>query len=114
MSQILQAAANDRPDQILSISAYVESKSSPKTPFGKRATMYPGPAPLEEIFLAELSGDNIKVHAAEVSAGGEKALEWGRSKSSTPKGDTEPGSKWKVTGDGRMLVAGKSSISSYT
>jgi hypothetical protein len=93
ISQIPQAAANDRPEQILSISAYVESKSSPKTPFGERATMHPGPAPLEEIFLAELSGDNIKVYAAEVSVGGEKALEWGRSKSRTPKGDIEPRSK---------------------
>lgn len=29
-------------------------------PFGNRATMYPGSAPLEEIFLAEVSGSNIK------------------------------------------------------
>ncbi|ELR08502.1 hypothetical protein GMDG_00566 [Pseudogymnoascus destructans 20631-21] len=60
---------------ILSISVYVETKSSPKKPFGERATLYPGPAPLSEIFLAELSGNNIKVHAAEVGAEGEKALE---------------------------------------
>jgi len=37
--------------------------------------MYPGPAPLPEIFLAELLGDNINVHAAKVGAEGEKALE---------------------------------------
>jgi hypothetical protein len=39
--------------------------------------MYPGPAPLAEIFLAELSGDNIKVHATEVGATGETAFEEG-------------------------------------
>ncbi|ELR09836.1 hypothetical protein GMDG_04319 [Pseudogymnoascus destructans 20631-21] len=33
---------------ILSISVYVESKNSPKTPFGERASMYPGPSPLPE------------------------------------------------------------------
>ncbi|KFY03642.1 hypothetical protein V490_00110 [Pseudogymnoascus sp. VKM F-3557] len=84
---------------ILSISVYVESKSSPKTPFGERASMYPGPAPLPEIFLAELSGNNIKVHAAEVGAEGQKVLE------STLQGDVESGSRWTVAGDGRMLVA---------
>ncbi|OBT55433.1 hypothetical protein VE04_05610 [Pseudogymnoascus sp. 24MN13] len=90
---------------ILSISVYVETKSSPKKPFGERATMYPGPAPLPEIFLAELSGNNIKVHAAEVGAEGQKALEQSESTSSTLQGDVESGSRWTVAGDGRMLVA---------
>ncbi|KAG9228392.1 hypothetical protein BJ875DRAFT_508528 [Amylocarpus encephaloides] len=66
---------------ILSISVYVKSKNSPKTLFGERASMYPGPAPLLEIFLAELSGNNIKVHAAEVGAEGQKALEQSESTS---------------------------------
>ncbi|OBT51203.1 hypothetical protein VE04_07721 [Pseudogymnoascus sp. 24MN13] len=67
---------------ILSISVYVETKSSPKKPFSKRATMYPGPAPLPEIFLVELSGNNIKVHVAEVGPKGQKALEQSESTSS--------------------------------
>lgn len=75
------------------ISVYIESKSSPKTLFSKRATIYPGPVPLEEIFLVELLGDNIKVYIAEVSTREEKALEWGRPKSSILKGNTEPRSK---------------------
>lgn len=41
----LQIVANKCLEQILSISVYVESKISPKTPLGERATMYPGPAP---------------------------------------------------------------------
>ncbi|ELR10088.1 hypothetical protein GMDG_04488 [Pseudogymnoascus destructans 20631-21] len=94
---------------ILSISVYVETKSSPKKPFGERATMYPGPTPLPEIFLAEISGNNIKVHAAEVGAEGQKALEQSESTSSTLQGDVESGSRWTVAGDGRMLVAVSSS-----
>jgi hypothetical protein len=66
--------------------------------------MYPGPAPLLEIFLAELSGNNIKVHAAEVGAEGQKALE---STSRTLQADVESRSRWTVAGDGRMLVAGE-------
>jgi hypothetical protein len=62
---------------------YVKSQSSPKKAFGKRATMYPGQVPLSDILLTEVSGDNIKVHAAEVGAVGEKALEQGGPKSST-------------------------------
>ncbi|KFZ15972.1 hypothetical protein V501_02485 [Pseudogymnoascus sp. VKM F-4519 (FW-2642)] len=98
---------------ILSISVYVETKSSPKKPFGERATMYPGPAPLPEIFLAELSGNNIKVHAAEVGAERQKALEQSESTSSTLQGDVESGSKWTVAGDGRMLVAASESAPSW-
>lgn len=37
--------------------------------------MYLGPTPLADIFLAELSGDNIKIRAVEVGAGWEKAFE---------------------------------------
>jgi hypothetical protein len=43
--------------------------------------MYLGPAPLLEIFLAELLGNNIKVHVAEVGAEGQKALEQSESTS---------------------------------
>ncbi|KFY80032.1 hypothetical protein V499_01062 [Pseudogymnoascus sp. VKM F-103] len=68
---------------ILLISVYVETKSLPKKPFGERLTMYPGSAPLLEIFLAELLGNNIKVYVAEVSAKGQKALEQSELTSST-------------------------------
>jgi hypothetical protein len=63
---------------------------------------------LPEIFLAELSGNNIKVHAAEVGAEGQKVLEQRESTSSTMQGDVESGSRLTVVaGDGRILVAGK-------
>jgi hypothetical protein len=69
--------------------------------------MYPGQVRLSEVFLAELSGDNIKVHAAEAGAAGGKALKQGRPKSSTLQGDVESGSRWTAAGNRRMLVAGK-------
>jgi hypothetical protein len=62
---------------------YVESKNLPKTPFRERASMYLGPAPLLEIFLIELLGNNIKVHVVEVSAKGQNALEQSKLTSST-------------------------------
>lgn len=71
--------------------------------------MYPEPALLSEIFLAELSGDNVKVHATEVGVAGEKALEEGESRARTLQGDVEPGAKWATEGSRRMLVAGESS-----
>jgi hypothetical protein len=71
--------------------------------------MYPGQVPLSDILLAELSGDNIKVHAAEFGAAGEKALEQGGPKSSALQCDVESGSRWTAAGNKRMLVAGKSS-----
>lgn len=71
--------------------------------------MYLGPALLAEIFLVELSGDNIKVHAAEVSAPGEKGLEQGGSRRRMLQGDVESGSRWLAAGNRRMLVAGRSS-----
>lgn len=69
-----EGIANEYLDQILLISVYIKSKSSPMILFSKRAMMYPGPAPLPEIFLAELLGDNIKVHAVELHVGGDKVL----------------------------------------
>jgi hypothetical protein len=71
--------------------------------------MYPGPAPLLEIFLVELLGDNIKVDAVEVGADWKHAVEEGWSKTSRLQGDVESGSQWTGAGDRRMLVAGKSS-----
>ncbi|KAI9769850.1 MAG: hypothetical protein M1840_003844 [Geoglossum simile] len=45
---------------ILSISIYWESNDIPKEPFGKRATLYPGKAPLQDIFRAEVTEENIE------------------------------------------------------
>jgi hypothetical protein len=59
----------------------VESNDIPKVPFGKRATIYPGVAPLSEIFLAEVSGKHIKTPEVEVTQKSAKELENGGSKS---------------------------------
>ncbi|KFZ13859.1 hypothetical protein V501_03498 [Pseudogymnoascus sp. VKM F-4519 (FW-2642)] len=61
-SHLNRALEEDKLDNgcILEVSIYVESSVSKKVPFGNRATMYPGSAPLEEIFLEEVSGSNIK------------------------------------------------------
>jgi len=45
--------------RILLITIHSESHDT-VIPFGKRATVYPGPAPLSRIFLEEVSGENIK------------------------------------------------------
>ena len=45
--------------QILCISIYLESSNGDKVPFGKRATMYPGTANLEEILQVESTGKHI-------------------------------------------------------
>ena len=42
--------------QILSISIYKQSSDSPKVSFGKRATLYPGTAPLHQILAEEAVG----------------------------------------------------------
>jgi hypothetical protein len=46
--------------QILRISVYLESAHIPKVSFGNRATVYPGPAPLQDIFEAEVAGKQVK------------------------------------------------------
>lgn len=102
---ICRTLSNEELSQILSISVYVETSGSAEVPFGKRATIYPGPAPLQEIFLAELSGKYIKVHPVEL--GGEKTLraqdpEWSRL-----EGDIESGRVETGAGSRKMLVAGK-------
>ncbi|KAI9715685.1 MAG: hypothetical protein M1812_005837 [Candelaria pacifica] len=87
---------------ILNISIYLESNDIPKVSFGKRATVYPGIAPLKDIIQAEavgkqaremqeqgISGDTIPVF--------EEELEFGRSKTTTRKG--------------KMLVTGKTDCS---
>jgi hypothetical protein len=72
--------------------------------FSKRARAYPGPAPLREIFSAELLGKHIP--AIEFASSGEKALERREPETYILKGDVESGRT--MARDGKMLVAGKS------
>jgi len=90
---------------ILSISVYVRSQTSPKQSLGKRATTYPGQAPLSEIFLAELSGDNVKVQAAEAGGAEDKALGKGGPKRNEQPLDLESGTRWTAVGNKKLLVA---------
>jgi hypothetical protein len=96
------ALANAHAGQILSLSVYVESQSSPEMPFGSRARIYPGPAPLAEIVLDELSARYVKHPAARFVEGGDKALEHVSMETGEPQGDVE-------SGDRMLLVAGMSS-----
>jgi hypothetical protein len=61
--------------QILSISIYLESNDIPTFPFGKRATIYPGVAPLSEIFLEEVLGRYIKKPEVDTIEHGTKTSE---------------------------------------
>jgi hypothetical protein len=63
---------------------------------------------LSEIFLAELSGDHIKVGTTRGNVS-ERVEPRGR----ILQGDVESGSKWTVAGNRRMLVAGKSSTAPH-
>jgi hypothetical protein len=38
----------------------MESNDIPKVPFGRRATAYPGTAPLRDILQAEIGGDQVQ------------------------------------------------------
>ncbi|KAH8585445.1 hypothetical protein B0O99DRAFT_530852 [Bisporella sp. PMI_857] len=66
-SLLNDALQDDKLDDgcILSISIYLESNDILTFPFGKRATVYPGTAPLSEIFLDEVLGKYIKKPAVE-------------------------------------------------
>jgi hypothetical protein len=75
-------------------------------PFGNRARIYPGPAPLAEIVLNELSARHIKQPAGLV-VGSEKTSEREEAEIGKPTGDVEFGRT--ISGDRQLLVAGKSS-----
>lgn len=84
-------------DQILSISVYWETNNIPRVPFGKRATMFAGPAPLKEIFLEEVSGQHVKSQQVEV--------EWDAKTLKEKK--VESGGLALTGRQGKMLVPGK-------
>lgn len=58
-------------------------------PFGNRATMYPGSAPLEDIFLAEVSGSNIKTPWMLNANNSRRPSEKGEPKAPRADGDIE-------------------------
>jgi hypothetical protein len=94
-----RAIANANAGQILSLSVYVESQSSPEMPFGARAKIYPGPAPLAEIVLGELSARHMKDPVG-------KALEHGSAEIGEPACDVESG-RTTIVRDRKLLVAGR-------
>jgi hypothetical protein len=69
-------------------------------PFGSRARIYPGPAPLAEIVLDELSASRVKRPAGGTVEGSDKALEHGSVETGESEGDIE-------SGDRKLLVAGR-------
>lgn len=70
------ALEEDRIDdgRILEISIYWESNTDPAMRFGKRATMFPGRAPLKDIFLEEVSGQHVERWQADVDWNGKSPV----------------------------------------
>ena len=98
--------------QILSISIYLESNDIPVFPFGKRATIYPGVAPLSGNFLEEVLGKHIKKPEVDTIQHGTKTLELHNLKTNVE--DVEDiGSMGQTTParEGKMLVTGKPLVS---
>jgi hypothetical protein len=76
--------------------------------FGQRATVYPGAAPLPEIFLAEISGKDIKKSQVEGKEMGEKALDkWESEKPGSELEALEYGNPERTARTGKMLVTGR-------
>lgn len=69
-------------------------------PFGSRARIYPGPAPLADIFLDELAASRAKRPVAGLVEGDNRALEPGSVETGEPEAGVE-------SGDRKLLVAGK-------
>ncbi|MAD86135.1 MAG: hypothetical protein CL912_24510 [Deltaproteobacteria bacterium] len=98
--------------QILAISIYLESNDIPTFPFGKRATIYPGVAPMSGIFLEEVMGKHIKKPEVDTIQHGTKTLELHNLKTNVE--DVEDiGSMGQTTParEGKMLVTGKPLVS---
>lgn len=91
--------------QILSISIYLESNDIPTFPFGKRATIYPGVAPLSGIFLEEVLGKHIRKPEVDTIRDGIKELEPETLMAGVE--DVESRSQTTTARDGKMLVTGK-------
>lgn len=85
-------------EQILTISIYRDSKNSPAVPFGKRATMFSGRAPLGDIFRQEVSGQHAEKTGLHID-GNEKGL--------ITEKELESGTAVTTGRHGNMLVMGK-------
>ncbi|XMA20302.1 hypothetical protein WAI453_013093 [Rhynchosporium graminicola] len=89
--------------RILLITIHLESHDI-VIPFGKRAIMYPGPAPLSRIFLEEVSGENIKQpEKQKVQQDPSIAESWESERLREPR-LIESGQTKDTTRDGKMLV----------
>ncbi|KAL5325409.1 hypothetical protein ACEPPN_006534 [Leptodophora sp. 'Broadleaf-Isolate-01'] len=89
--------------RILLITIHLESHDI-VIPFGERAIVYPGPAPLSRIFLEEVSGENIKQPEKQiVGQDANKAETWESEKLREPR-LIESGKAKDTTRDGKMLV----------
>ena len=80
-------------------------------PFGRRATLYSGTAPLLEIFQAEVTGELIERTQVEVISESVKSNE-GKLECEF-ESELESGRGLSRSRDGKMLVTGKSSRLSY-
>jgi len=91
--------------QILSISIYLESNDIPVFPFGKRATIYPGVAPLSGNFLEEVLGKHIKKPEVDTIQHGTKALKLQNLKTNVEDAeDIESMGQMTTAREGKMLV----------
>ncbi|KAH9203273.1 hypothetical protein DL95DRAFT_505089 [Leptodontidium sp. 2 PMI_412] len=89
--------------RILLITIHLESHDI-VIPFGKRATVYPGPAPLSRIFLEEVSGENINQPEKQIVEQGPSTAEsWESEKLREPR-LIESGKTRDIARDGKMLV----------
>jgi hypothetical protein len=84
-------------DQILSISIYWETNDIPTVPFGKRATMFSGRAPLKDIFEEEVSWKHVKKLRVDVDWDAKTLAER----------EIESGRPAPTRRRGKMLVPGK-------
>jgi hypothetical protein len=80
----------------------LESNDIPKVPFGKRATAYPGIAPLGDILQAEIGGDQVQEMQESINWDAKPLVE-GELESGKPK-TTVRGGKMLVTGKTRCLA----------
>ena len=86
----------------------MESESGAPEPFGKRATAYPGPAPLQEIFLTEVSGKHIiKSRLEDAVVDASTVDKWGPSKLPPAPEQLESEDTKRTARDGKMLVTGR-------
>ncbi|PVH68529.1 hypothetical protein DL98DRAFT_599439 [Cadophora sp. DSE1049] len=89
--------------RILLITIHLESHDI-VIPFGKRATVYPGPAPLSRIFQEEVSGENIKKPEKQIVEQDTSTVEsWELDKIRESR-LVESGETRDSTRDGKMLV----------